>query len=60
MTTRFSTLAWRIPWAEELGLQQTVHRVAQNSMTEATEHACMHIIETTLALQRGNTRPVAK
>ena len=39
--THFSILAWRIPWAGQLGgLQSTGHK--ESDMTESTEHARMH------------------
>ena len=37
METHSSILAWRIPWTEEPGGLQSIHRVAKESdMTEAT------------------------
>ena len=39
MATHSGDLAWRISWTEE----PTDHRVAESDMTEATEHALMHI-----------------
>ena len=45
MTTHSSILAWIIPWTEEPGGLQIMgsQRV---DMTEATEHACILLMET--------------
>ena len=34
MTTHSSILAWKIPWTEEPGGLQTVHRIAELDTTE--------------------------
>ena len=40
MATHSSTLAWKIPWAEELGGLQSRGR-KELDVTEVTEHACI-------------------
>ena len=43
MATLSSILAWRIPWTEEPGWQQSTG--SQRVMTEVTEHARKHKVE---------------
>ena len=40
MATHSSSLAWKIPWAEELGGLQSRGR-KELDVTEVTEHACI-------------------
>ena len=37
----YSSIAWRIPWTEELQRRATVHRVAE---LDVTEHARLQVI----------------
>ena len=36
MATHSSVLAWRIPWKEEPGRLQSMGKIAESDMTEAT------------------------
>ena len=44
LATHSNILAWRILWAGEPGKLYTPWGHKESDMTEATEHACMHMI----------------
>ena len=44
LATHSKILAWRIPWAGEPGKLYTPWGHKESDVTEATEHACMHMI----------------